>query len=65
VGMDLYGELPATFLGNRWVLVSNDHFTKWPEIIPLRRIDAPTIEVKIGMNSVALWLLHAAQQFIL
>jgi transposase InsO family protein len=43
VGMDLYGELPRTFRGNRWVLVLIDHFTKWPEIIPLRHIDASTI----------------------
>lgn len=43
VGMDLFGELPTTSRGNRYVLVMIDHFTKWPEVIPLRRIDALTI----------------------
>jgi hypothetical protein len=43
VGMDLLGELPRTQKGNRYCLVFIDHFTKWPEVIPLRQIDANTI----------------------
>lgn len=43
VGMDIFGELPITTRGNRWCLAFIDHFTKWPEIIPLRRIDAKSI----------------------
>jgi hypothetical protein len=43
VGMDLFGELPRTQKGNRYCLVFIDHFTKWPEVIPLRHIDAITI----------------------
>lgn len=43
VGMDLYGELPRTDRGSRWILVFIDHYTKYPEIIPLKNIDANTI----------------------
>jgi transposase InsO family protein len=43
VGMDIFGELPCTENGNRWCLVFIDHFTKYPEIIPLRKIDSTTI----------------------
>jgi hypothetical protein len=43
VGMDLYGELPCTKSGNQWILVFIDHYTKYPEIIPLRKIDAASI----------------------
>ena len=31
VGVDILGPFPATYRGNRYVLVAMDYFTKWPE----------------------------------
>ena len=35
--------LPATPSGNRYALIMVNHLSKWPEVIPLKDIDAPTI----------------------
>ena len=41
---DLAGPfLPETPSGNKYALIIVDHFSKWPEVIPLKDIDAPTI----------------------
>ena len=43
VGMDLYGPLPTTKSGNRFIVVLIDHMSKWPEIIPVPNITTETI----------------------
>ncbi|KAI8574888.1 hypothetical protein K450DRAFT_203290, partial [Umbelopsis ramanniana AG] len=43
VAMDLFGPLPPSDLGNRYVLVMQDTFTKFVEIYPLVRADAPSV----------------------
>jgi len=40
VASDIFGPLPRTKRGNRFVLVFIDHFTKWPVIIPAKTITA-------------------------
>ena len=36
VGLDILGPLPATYKGNRYILVVIDYFTKWAEAYPMR-----------------------------
>ena len=31
VAMDIFGQLPCTRQGNKYILVVMDYFTKWPE----------------------------------
>jgi transposase InsO family protein len=40
--MDICGPYPETRLGNRYLLTFMDHFTRYPEAIPIPRQDAPT-----------------------
>ena len=41
---DLAGPfLPASQDGFKYALILVDHFTKWPEVVPLKEISAPTI----------------------
>ena len=40
VASDIFGPLPPTVRGNRFVLVFIDHFTKWPVLIPAATITA-------------------------
>ena len=40
VASDIFGPLPATQRGNKFILVFIDHFTKWPVIIPAPAITA-------------------------
>ena len=35
--------LPKNIRGNQYALIIVDHFTKWPEILPLKEATAPTI----------------------
>ena len=42
VASDIFGPLPPTLRGNRFILVFIDHFTKWPVIIPAATITAET-----------------------
>ena len=34
VAMDIFGPLPETPRGNRYILVIGDYFTKWKEAFP-------------------------------
>ncbi|GFT89590.1 retrovirus-related Pol polyprotein from transposon 17.6 [Trichonephila clavipes] len=44
VTLDLLGPYPASrVIRNRYVLVITDHFSKWPEIIPLKKASARVI----------------------
>ncbi len=43
IGMDMTGPLPTTAEGNRYVLVSIDYATRWPEAIALRTTESTTI----------------------
>ena len=41
---DLAGPFfPETSSGKKYALISVDHFSKWPEVIPVKSIDALTI----------------------
>ena len=39
--------LPASQDGFKYALILVDHFTKWPELVPLKEISAPTIATAI------------------
>lgn len=43
VQMDILGLLPTTRIGNRFLLVIVDCFTKWVETFPLKNIRAKTV----------------------
>ena len=45
--MDIVGPLPKSKSGNRLLLVICDYATRYPEAIPLKRIDAEHIEEKL------------------
>jgi hypothetical protein len=43
VAVDIFGPLPRSRLGNRYILVVTDYFTKWAEAYPLRNQEAETV----------------------
>ena len=43
VAMDLVGPLPKSRRGNRYILVLSDYATRYPEAIPLKKIDAEVV----------------------
>jgi hypothetical protein len=43
VTMDLYGPLPESQTGHKYLLIIVDHLTKWPEAIPLKTKQAEEI----------------------
>ena len=43
VAVDLIGPLPKSHRGNRFALVSIDMATKYPDAVPLKRIDSDTV----------------------
>ena len=43
IAMDIIGPLPRSRSGNRYVLVVCDYATRWPEVAPLKLIDAEHI----------------------
>ena len=53
VTMDLYGELPTSKEGYKYILVIVDHFTKWPEAIPLKSKTAEEIADAINKELIA------------
>ena len=42
VAIDLVGPMPITSLGNKWILVLTDHFTRWQDAIAIPDATAPT-----------------------
>ena len=43
IAMDILGPLPETNLGNKYILVVGDYFTKWKEAYPMRDMEATTV----------------------
>ena len=43
IAMDILGPLPSTKLGNKYVLVIGDYFTKWTEAYPMPDMEAVTV----------------------
>ena len=43
IGMDLVGPLPESKFGNKYILVIQDYFTKWPEAFPLKSMTAEEV----------------------
>ena len=43
VAVDIMGPLPITKMGNRYLLVIGDYFTKWVEAIPLKNQEANAV----------------------
>jgi hypothetical protein len=43
ISFDVVGPLKTTILGNQYILVMEDHFTKWPEAFALPNQEAKTI----------------------
>lgn len=46
--IDAYGPLLRTSSGNSYVLVMIDHFSKWPEIVPVANVTAETVAAVIA-----------------
>ena len=43
VSIDILGPLPVTEEGNKYVLATVDHFTRWVEAFPIRNQEATTV----------------------
>ena len=43
MAVDILGPLPVTWTGNRYTVVFVEYLTNWPEIFPVKNIDAVTI----------------------
>lgn len=43
LAVDLVGQMPLSARGNRWILVTTDHFTRWSDAIPIPDAAAPTV----------------------
>ena len=43
VGMDILGPLPEATDGSKFLVVLQDYFTKWPEVIALKTVDSDAI----------------------
>lgn len=44
---DLLGPLPISDLGNKYLLIVADYFTKWTEVFPIQNQEANTVAEKI------------------
>ena len=44
MAMDVFGPLPPTKAGNKYILVVMDYHTKWPEAFALRNVTSETVE---------------------
>lgn len=44
VAVDILGPLPVSNLGNKYLVVFQDYFTKWPEVIALEKVDSDAIQ---------------------
>ena len=47
VAMDIVGPLPRTKSGNKYVLVLRHYATRYPEVVPLRSVDAEHVAEEI------------------
>ena len=43
VAVDILGPLPVTSMGNKYILVMADYFTKWVEAFPMPNMEATTV----------------------
>lgn len=43
LSIDMVGPMSITPLGNRWILVLTDHFTRWQDALPLPDATTPTM----------------------
>ncbi len=44
IAIDIMGPFPVSRNGNRYVLVTMDYFSKWPEVYPIPNQEAGTVE---------------------
>ena len=65
VAMDLVGILPETEEGNLYILVIQDYYTKWVELVPIRNKKATTVAFAFLRFWIAHWgcpeILHSDQ----
>ena len=50
IAMDIVGPLPTGKLGNRYILVISDYFTKWAEAVGIPNQEAITVATKLVDN---------------
>lgn len=62
VGIDLYGPLPLTLSGHRWIVTAVDHLTRYAETAPLRSGAASEV-ADFFLQSIV--LRHGAPRFLL
>ncbi|SCV66471.1 Integrase core domain protein [Anaplasma phagocytophilum] len=62
VGIDLYGPLPMSSAGHRWIVVAIDHLTRYAETAPLISATAQEI-AQFFLSSIV--LRHGAPRFLL
>ena len=55
VAMDLYGPLPITASGNRFILVMIDHHTRWVELVPMQVATAKNTAYSIFHHWISRW----------
>lgn len=55
VATDIMGPLPLSRNRNRYILVFIDLFTKWVEIIPIKKADGKTIEAEFHKRIISRW----------
>lgn len=55
VGVDILGPFPKRELGNRYVLVAIDYFTKWAEAYAVTNQSTVTVAHKLLEEFLPLW----------
>jgi hypothetical protein len=56
--IDICGPYPETKRGNRYLLTFIDHFSRYPETIPIPRQDAPTVARALFQRFFCGWVVH-------
>ena len=63
VGIDIAGPFKTTQQGYRYILGMNDHFSKYPVLVPLKSIDSNSIAEGIFKNWISIFgipmILHS------